>query len=118
MIVHKNIMKKEKNLQSGQNDNLSGISQQDAVDVNGNHITNFSSDTGNKEIFVTSNDNNPLQAGSTFNENRLSVIRYSIETNLVAAITNFTNHSIIGYEFALPELNEEDWDKIEIIFQY
>ena len=95
------------------NDNLSGISQQDAVDVNGNHIANFSSDTGNKEIFVTSNDNNPLQAGSTFNENRLSVIRYSIETNLVAAITNFTNHSIIGYEFALPELNEEDWDKIE-----
>ena len=94
-------------------DKLSGITQDDAVDVDGNPITSFSSDTGNNEIFIVSDDNNPLQAGSTFNENRLSVIRYSIETNLVAAITNFTNHSIIGYEFALPELNEEDWDKIE-----
>ena len=95
------------------NANLSGITQENAVDVDGNKITTFSTDTGNEEIFVTSDTNNPLQSGSTFNENRLSVIRYSIETNLVSSITNFTNHSIIGYDFALPELNEEDWDKIE-----
>ena len=95
------------------NSNLSGISQENAVDVDGNQITEFSTDTGTEEIFVVSSDNNPLQSGSTFNENRLSVIRYSIETNLVAAITNFSNHSIIGYEFALPQLGEEDWDKIE-----
>lgn len=95
------------------NNNLSGITQQDAVDVDGNKITSFSTNTGNEEIFVTSDANNPLQSGSTFNENRLSVIKYSIETNLVAAITNFANHSIIGYEFALPELSEIDWDKIE-----
>lgn len=95
------------------NNNLSGITQDNAVDVYGNQITDFSTDTGTNEIFVVSSTNNPLQSGSTFNENRLSVIRHSIETNLVSAITNFTNHSIIGYEFALPELNEEDWDKIE-----
>ena len=93
--------------------NLSGITQDNAVDVDGNQITDFATDTGTNEIFAVSSDNNPLQSGSTFNENRLSVIRHSIETNLVAAITNFTNHSIIGYEFALPQLGEEDWYKIE-----
>ena len=93
--------------------NLSGITQDNAVDVDGNQITDFATDTGTNEIFAVSSDNNPLQSGSTFNENRLSVIRHSIETNLVAAITNFTNHSIIGYEFALSQLGEEDWYKIE-----
>lgn len=93
--------------------NLGSITQDDAVDLDGNQITDFVTDTGTERIFLVSNTNNPLQSNSTFNENRLCVIRKSIETNLVAAITNFTNHSIIGYEFALPQLNEEDWGKIE-----
>ncbi len=50
--------------------------------------------------------------GSTFNENRMAVIRNSVETNLAAAIANYNMYSGNNYEFALPVLNENDWEKI------
>lgn len=104
----------------------SGISQKDAVDEQGNRI-NYSqeenyTDTGLDEIFVADNDNDPLIEGSTFNENRAAVIRKSIETNLAAAIHNYSAERTlvsgsvqaenINYEFSLPVLSEEDWYKI------
>lgn len=104
----------------------SGISQQNAVDEQGNRIDweqeeNYT-DTGSSEIFVANNTNDPLVAGSTFNENRAAVIRKSIETNLAAAIHNYSaertlvstsvEYENINYEFSLPVLSEEDWYKI------
>ena len=94
------------------NDNLDGINQTHAVDNEGNPIT-FSTNTGNADIFVTSRTNDPLQSGSVFNENRLSVIRKSIESNLIVAIDNFSDHSKTQYEFVMPNLTEDDWYKIE-----
>lgn len=93
-----------------------GITQANAVDENGNIGTiEFSTDTGNNPIFKTdylNNSNDPLLSGSTFNENRISVIRRSIETNLSAAIANFSEYSSDSYDYSLPVLNDIEWDKI------
>lgn len=72
----------------------------------------FSVNTGNEKIFEVSNDNDPLMSGSTFNENRIAVIRKSIETNLSAAISNYNRYSDDTYEFSMPKLNEVDWGKL------
>ncbi len=72
----------------------------------------FSVNTGNENIFEVSNDNDPLMSGSTFNENRIAVIRKSIETNLSAAISNYNRYSDDTYEFSMPKLNEVDWGKL------
>ena len=93
------------------NDNLSSITQANAIDANGNQITDFAVNTGEEKIFLLNNQNNPLVSGSTFQENRISVIRKSIETNLVTAIANF-NSSASTYEFVMPVFTEEDWEKI------
>lgn len=96
------------------NAKLSRITQENAVDQDGNSIQGqFSTNTGTDAIFVTSESNDPMVSGSIFNENRLSVIKYSIETNLVAAIANYNRYTTKGYEFAMPKLSEIDWDKIE-----
>ena len=72
----------------------------------------FSVNTGNGKIFEVSNDNDPLMSVSTFNENRIAVIRKSIETNLSAAISNYNRYSDDTYEFSMPKLNEVDWGKL------
>ncbi len=93
--------------------NLSSITAKNAVDSDGNNIT-FATDTGDKKIFDTSeSNNNPLNLSSTFNEHRMNVIRKSIEDNLTKAIASYSAHTVIGYEFAMPKLNENEWFKIE-----
>lgn len=72
----------------------------------------FSVNTGNENIFEVSDGNDPLMSGSTFNENRIAVIRKSIETNLSAAISNYNRYSDDTYEFSMPKLNEVDWGKL------
>lgn len=96
------------------NTNLGSIEASDAADADGNKITDFATDLGDAEIFnTTGNDNNPLLSSSDFNENRMNVIRKSIETNLVPAIATYNRHSSSGYEFAMPKIGEADWSKIE-----
>ena len=80
------------------------------VSDNGTTVTAFDISTGDERIFNFGNDNNPLLEDSTFNENRICVIRRSIQSNLAAAIANFG--SIMDYEYVLPIFTEEDWDKI------
>ncbi len=99
-----------------------GITQEHAVDEEGNPIQSgvdengnsigFPVNTGNEEIFVTNANNDPLLSSSTFNENRMAVIRRSIQTNLTAAIANYNLYSGNNYEFSLPVLDEVDWEKI------
>lgn len=72
----------------------------------------FEVDTGNDNIFVANENNDPLMSGSTFNENRMQVIKKSIESNLVAAIANYNMYSSNSYDFSLPVLKETDWEKI------
>lgn len=102
---------------------LKDISQDDVVDPNTQKTLGdpsmktvrnnyFSVNTGNEKIFVVSDDNDPLMSGSTFNENRIAVIRKSIETNLSAAISNYNRYSDDTYEFSMPKLNEVDWGKL------
>ena len=92
--------------------NLGNIKQIHAVDPDGKKITDFSSNTGEERIFDFSSKNNPLISGSVFNENRISVIRKSIETNLSSAIANYNAGSGGTYLFEMPVFNEEDWDKL------
>ena len=49
---------------------------------------------------------------SLFNQHRLAVIRYTIEKNLSIAIANYNNYSGIGANFQMPELKEDEWEKI------
>ena len=110
-------------------ENIGDITQQDAVyvglDDEGNRVLNkimddeskhkFDTDTGDAKIFVTGVNNDPLLENSVFNENRICVIRYSIETNLTSAIANYNKYSdtTSGIEYAMPKFTAEDWYKIE-----
>lgn len=93
-------------------DNIGDIEQSDAIDSNGKKITDFAVDIGKKQIFNFSNNNDPLAEGSTFNEHRMSVIRKSIQTNLISAIANYNAGSAGTYEFQMPIFTENDWEKL------
>lgn len=92
---------------------LKDITPDDARDTDGNKISDFASDIKNEKIFDISSTNNPLKSDSVFNEHRMNVIRKSIETNLMSALATFTNHTVIGYEFSMPQLDETEWYKLE-----
>lgn len=113
--------KKAQEFSSQVEDLIGDVSQDDAIDSEGHKINSeesiiqFSTNTGSSPIFKVrgNSENDPLLSSSTFNENRMSVIRYSIETNLSAAINNYNMYSdIYSYEFAMPKLSEDDWEKL------
>lgn len=52
------------------------------------------------------------EPNSNFNQHRLAVIRYSIEKNLSIAIANYNNYTDVKTNFLMPELKEDEWDKI------
>lgn len=93
------------------NSKLSGITQANAVDAEGNKITDFAIKTGDNEYIFKLNDNNdPMLDSSTFNQNRISVIRRTLQTTLNSAIANYSSSA--NYEFVMPVFTEEDWDKL------
>lgn len=94
--------------------NLGDIEQSNAVNSKGEPIQGeyFATDLGSEKIFNISNNNDPLQTNSVFNEHRMNVIRKSIETNLLASIKTFSEHTVIGYEFGMPKISEDEWYKI------
>jgi len=103
-------------------DNLGEITQYDAVDSEGNPLVSrefdsyyckFVTDIGEEKIFDINQNNNPLLPGSAFNEHRISVIRYSIESNLSSAMASYITKENKGYVFAMPVFSEDDWHKIE-----
>ncbi len=92
---------------------LGGITQANAIDAQENKIEDFSVNTGENKIFDFNNStNDPLLDSSIFNQNRISVIRKSIETNLKAAIANYSSYSSNGYTYQIPVLGDADWEKI------
>lgn len=70
---------------------------------------NLEFDAGDEKIFDISKD--PENLASTFNQHRIAVIKNAIETNLVAAINSY-NSNASSFSYALPQLREEDWEKV------
>lgn len=94
------------------NKKISDINQTNAIDADGK-IIEFSINTGSERIFNTEGKaNDPLLSNSTFEQNRISVIRKSIESNLATAIAQYSEFSSNNYEFSLPIMNEVEWEKI------
>lgn len=69
---------------------------------------------GNDYKIFTLNDSGTEieEPNSNFNQHRLAVIRYSIEKNLSVAIANYNNYSGVTTNFQMPELKEDEWEKI------
>lgn len=86
---------------------LSDLKTNHAVDENGNSLSNK---FGNYKIF--DNTKSIEDPNSNFNQHRLAVIRYSIEKNLSIAISNYNNYSGVTNNFQMPQLQEDEWEKI------
>lgn len=93
-------------------DKLSNLTSADACDETGNKINNGVGGTGNYKIFAFDNNKNIEDPNSNFNQQRLEVIRYSIEKNLAIAIANYNNFSGVTANFQMPKLKDDEWDKI------
>ena len=108
------------------NSNLGDITPGDAYDSSGKTIKEVEDERNNngksptfsdlwtKRIFNINNSNNPLKSDSVFNQHRMDVIRYSIETNMQAVISNYNEVSRnTSFEFVMPKIEEEEWYNIE-----
>ena len=82
--------------------NLSQLNSTDAKDYNNNKQASY-------DIFDT---NNIEYYNSGFNQERQAVIRYAIEKNLSTSIANYNNYSDSNNNFQMPNLKEDEWDKI------
>ena len=83
------------------------VGVEDVKDENGDVIYSFVD--GNYKIFDFDGIEEP---DSNFNQHRLAVIRYVVESNLSIALANYNNYGTGSYEFRMPKLAEEDWEKI------
>ena len=97
---------------------LMDLKTSDAVDANGNKYTTMGDDNpfpNDYKIFDEIDNTTGTyieDATSEFNEHRIQVIKNSIETNLVPAISNYNRISTSSVNFQMPKLNDEEWDKI------
>lgn len=90
---------------------LDRLTTADAVDEEGNHT--LTERFGNYYIFEFDNNGVAIEEpNSNFNQHRLAVIRYSIEKNLSIAIANYNNYTTVKTNFLMPELQEDEWEKI------
>ena len=94
---------------------LDGLEASNAVDIDGQPLENLVDENGatvydfrssGGKIFEWDGIEEP---DSNFNNHRLAVIRYVVESNLTVALANYNNGS---YNFRMPKLAEEDWTKI------
>lgn len=95
---------------------LDNLTANQAVDENGKPLKdeNGNPKFGSYKIFDfgDSNTKSIEDPNSNFNQQRLAVIRYSIEKNLSIAIANYNNYSGVTANFQMPKLKEDEWDKI------
>lgn len=87
-----------------------------AVDSKGNKYVG-NTDMIDRFIFkelVNDNMNGPYieDDNSDFSAHKMEVIKNSIETNLMAAIANYNKESSAGVNFAMPKLQEYEWENI------
>ena len=85
---------------------------EDAVDMDGNPMT-FSNGTDYifKELENTSGSYIE-DKDSKFNRHKMEVIKNSIETNLMAAISNYNKVSTSSVNFSMPKFEEYEWEFI------
>lgn len=93
----------------------------DAVDYAGEQDLNkniyyISNAKETDRIFnLTDVNNDPENEKSLFNDHRVNVIKYTIQTNLSAAIAGYNTISQVNdttYNFKMPVLTEIDWSKV------
>lgn len=91
--------------------NLGNLKTTDAVSEDGR--TSLGDVYGNNLIFDRTGTISIEDPNSLFNQQRLAVIRYSIEKNLSIAIANYNDYSgVTGVRFQMPTLREDEWEKI------
>lgn len=97
---------------------LNQLTGENAVDEQGQSLKDENGNYrfGTYPIFDFGSTNSPdgsiEDPDSNFNQQRLAVIRYSIEKNLSIAIANYNNYSSGPANFQMPELKEDEWEKI------
>ncbi len=64
------------------------------------------------KVFDTSGGNNPELESSSFNQHRMDVIISSIENSLMTAISNYSSYSKSTYDYMMPIIQEDEWDRI------
>lgn len=92
---------------------LLGLKSNSAVDSYGNAYSDEIM-TKNYQIFGELNATGTYleDADSDFNAHKMEVIRNSIETNLMTAISNYNKVSTSSVNFAMPKLQDTEWEKI------
>lgn len=101
------------NLRSSDARSPEGTALTPVTDIDGNIIYDFTG--GDYKIFDFSDNggtSNIEEKDSNFNDHRLAVIRYVIETNLSVALANYNNYGTGSYEFRMPKLAEEEWSRV------
>lgn len=100
------------------------LSVNDAIDAHGNKYTNESVYSGDSNPYSNAKGENIFDElfnttgtfiedeNSKFNTHRKDVIRNSIESNLIVAISNYNNVSTSGVNFAMPKLKDEEWEEL------
>lgn len=91
---------------------LSSLSTKDAyIYQNPESSTTSISEYGEFNIFESTRDVRVESETSNFNQHRKSIIRYVVETNLIAAISSFSSNATDT--FLMPKISETDWELIE-----
>lgn len=101
------------NLKASDAVDSNGQPLQALTDADGNVIYDFINQ-GNYKIFAYEENGISIEEpNSNFNQHRMAVIRYVIESNLSVALANYNSYrGNIEYNFQMPKLAEEDWDNI------
>ena len=96
--------------------NLGDLSTEDAVDVEGNRYTDENTPfTIKRDIFKELYGASTYyieDENSDFNAHRLEIIKDSIESNLIVAISNYNKVSTSDVNFAMPKLEEYEWEQL------
>lgn len=90
---------------------LKDLKYGDALDENGKKIWDNSANNNiaRTKIFDENNIENEL---SNFNQHRMAILRYKIESALKIAISNYNNYSGSESQFQMPNLNDEEWSRV------
>ena len=88
-----------------------------AVDSNGKKYTEYGDDNPYSDYYIFEELFDPSgtyieDTNSNFNAHKLQVIKNSIESNLITAISNYNKVSTSDVNFAMPKLQEYEWEEI------
>lgn len=99
---------------------LDDLTSDDAVDPKGEYYKNYGENSPfpiNRKIFeelYNSPTGGPFieDENSEFSAHKMEVIKNSMETNLMAAISNYNKVSSASVNFTMPKLTDAEWEQI------